>query len=250
MTERASVTVSPSSSSTSRSTPCVDGCCGPMLTTMRSSWIGSPSPPSTVSQSPPVTVKTRPSVVSRARRRTGVCRCHWYDPPLVRRRDLRALVLDRDAAERVVLALRVALPVVRHQDPGQGRVAVEDDAEHVVGLPLLPVGGRVDAGDARHVRVLDGHRDLQPDPAPVRHRRQLVDDVQPPLVGAEVVDTGHRRAQLEAQRRRRRASSGTPRRCAPARCAASARPGRRRPSRSRRRSSAYASSSASATSSK
>ena len=37
-----------------------------------------------------------------------------------------ALVLDRDAAEGVVLALRVAGPVVRHQDAGQGRVAVED----------------------------------------------------------------------------------------------------------------------------
>ena len=33
---RASVTVSPSSSRISRSTPCVDGCCGPMLTTTRS----------------------------------------------------------------------------------------------------------------------------------------------------------------------------------------------------------------------
>src|SRR5665647_2629636 len=37
MPARASVTVSPSISSMSRSTPWVDGCCGPMLTTMRSS---------------------------------------------------------------------------------------------------------------------------------------------------------------------------------------------------------------------
>ena len=37
MPQRASVTVSPSSSRISRSTPWVDGCCGPMLTTTRSS---------------------------------------------------------------------------------------------------------------------------------------------------------------------------------------------------------------------
>ena len=65
MTGRTSVTVSPSSSSTSRSTPCVDGCCGPMLTTIFSLLSGS-MPAVTVSQSPPVTVKTRPSVVSRS----------------------------------------------------------------------------------------------------------------------------------------------------------------------------------------
>src|SRR5579875_1686633 len=65
-------------------------------------------------------------------------------PPLVRRRYRRAAVLDRDATERVVLALRVALPVVGHLDPGQGRVTVEDQAEEVPGLPLVPVTGRVD----------------------------------------------------------------------------------------------------------
>ena len=65
MPQRASVTVSPSISRISRSTPCVDGCWGPMLTMMRSSsdlaadW-------TTSSQSPPVTVYTVPSVVSRA----------------------------------------------------------------------------------------------------------------------------------------------------------------------------------------
>src|SRR5262245_29129133 len=180
MTVRASVTVSPSSSRMMRSTPCVDGCCGPMFTTIRSSWIGSPEPPRTLSQSPPVTLKTRPSVVSRASAYASVLNCASYgsrlrgsqarssrssaplgialrgsqarssrspvSPPFIRRRDLRALVLDRDAAQRVVLALRVALPVVRHEDPGQPRVAVEDDAEHVVRLPLLPVGRRVDLG--------------------------------------------------------------------------------------------------------
>src|SRR6185312_8898647 len=77
-------------------------------------------------------------------------------PALVGRRDLRALVLDRHAAQRIVLALGEAVPVVRHENAGEARMSVEDDAEHVVGLPLLPVGGRVDRGDAGQVRILGG----------------------------------------------------------------------------------------------
>ena len=65
MPQRASVTVSPSSSRISRSTPWVDGCCGPMLTTTRSS-ASSARPLTIESQSWPVTVKTLPSVVSLA----------------------------------------------------------------------------------------------------------------------------------------------------------------------------------------
>ncbi len=63
MPHRASVTVSPSSSRISRSTPWVDGCCGPMLTTTRSS-ASSPMLWVMESQSWPVTVKTLPSAVS------------------------------------------------------------------------------------------------------------------------------------------------------------------------------------------
>src|SRR5665647_3355576 len=65
-------------------------------------------------------------------------------PALIRWRDGGALVLHRNAAEGIVLALRVPGPVVRHQDAGQRRVAVELDAEHVPGLALMPVVGRVD----------------------------------------------------------------------------------------------------------
>src|SRR5271166_7106150 len=66
----------------------------------------------------------------------------------------------RFAAEREVAPLRMALVVLGHQDPPQVRVPLEDDAEHVVNLALLVVGGRpflayrVDGG-----RV-DGHAQL------------------------------------------------------------------------------------------
>src|SRR3954462_13617782 len=109
------------------------------------------------------------------------------DPPLVRGRNLGALVFDGHAAERVVLALRVALPVVRHEDPGEVGVAGEDDTEHVVGLPLLPVGGRVDVGHARHGGAVR-HGDLEAYAAPVRPRGQLVNDVQAAGGTAQVVD--------------------------------------------------------------
>lgn len=55
MPQRASVTVSPSISRMSRSTPWVDGCWGPMLTMMRSSSDRA-AVSATSSQSPPVTV--------------------------------------------------------------------------------------------------------------------------------------------------------------------------------------------------
>ena len=48
--------------------------------------------------------------------------------------------------DRVVLPQRVALPLVRHQDPAHVRVPGEFDAEHVEHFALQPVGRQVDAG--------------------------------------------------------------------------------------------------------
>ncbi len=44
---------------------------------------------------------------------------------------------------RVVLAERVTLPVVGHEDPGHVGMALEGDAEHVVDLALHVLGARV-----------------------------------------------------------------------------------------------------------
>src|SRR5215207_11716977 len=68
MTGRALMIVSPSISSTSRRTPCEDGCWGPKLSAIRSSPAASArnSP-----QSPPETVWTLPSVVSRDAAKTS-----------------------------------------------------------------------------------------------------------------------------------------------------------------------------------
>src|SRR5512133_1717573 len=208
MPQRASVTVSPSSSRMSRSTPWVDGCCGPMLTTMRSSCRAvassirsSQSPPEVLTMKPPSAAAwSAPEVAYGSPVRPagrlvwvlirGPCKVSERSgelcgvplvvaPALVGRRDRRALVLDGDAAERVVLALRVAGPVVRHEDPGQRRVAVELDAEHVPGLALLPVVGGVDGDDRGDVRVAVGTRHLEADPVVVvGDRQEVVDGVQ------------------------------------------------------------------------
>src|SRR5581483_11890898 len=186
------VTVSPSSSRINRRTPWVEGCCGPMLITIRWSWCSRMSSVRS-DQSCPVTVYARDASVVMAsppgRPGSGGAPRSAYagaradvgsseGPPLVGRSDGRAVVLDRDAAEGVVLALRVSLPVVRHQDPGERWVAVEDDPDHVVRLALVPVQGRVDRDPAGDVRVAVGGGRLDPDPAVQSHREQVVDRVQ------------------------------------------------------------------------
>src|SRR5438105_15266056 len=58
----------------------------------------------------------------------------------------RPLLLLREAdgltADRIVLAQRVALPVVVHQDPAQVRVPRDLDPHQVERLALLPLGCR------------------------------------------------------------------------------------------------------------
>src|SRR5713226_6094116 len=112
MSGRARMTVSPSSSSTMRSTPCVEGCCGPMF--------------STIVSAAPVGVWT---VVVMARR------------------------LSRSSAvafHGIILAQRMAFPVLRHEDAPQVGVAFEPHAEQVKDFALVPVGSRPDRGDGFH----------------------------------------------------------------------------------------------------
>src|SRR4051812_6468045 len=108
---------SPSVRSTSRSTPCVLGCCGPMLTSISS-------------------VRTSNSTIV------------WSSGSVL----AVAMVLSTPDAvvfERklVVLAERMADPVLGQQDAAQVGVAREPDAAEVVHLALVPVRGRPDAGD-------------------------------------------------------------------------------------------------------
>src|SRR5882672_1104056 len=83
------------------------------------------------------------------------------------------------SVDGVVLAERMALPVLGQEDPSKIRMALEDDAEHVEALALHPVGSLIEAGQRgaarlarpqarahrhhqRRVEVLDTAEDLEP----------------------------------------------------------------------------------------
>src|SRR5438045_7253782 len=104
-------TFSPSSSSATRSTPCVDGCCGPML-----------------------------RVIVSLRTVADPLRSQFLEP----RRRYRApgrVVRERHllVSERRVLPERPAHPVLGEQDPGEVGMAGERDPVEVVRLALVPV---------------------------------------------------------------------------------------------------------------
>src|SRR5919199_3455952 len=151
-----SLTISPSSVVSSRSTPWVAGWCGPMLSVKTSSWVSTCVPKTGASGSadaPPS--PSRSIVAERSRSRYGIVR--GSGPSLIPARQ-SVLVEGEDhglAADREVAPLRVADVVLRHQDPAQVVVAVEDHAEHVEDLALLEVGGREQVDHRRHVRFVD-----------------------------------------------------------------------------------------------
>src|SRR5213076_682474 len=106
MTHSVPVTFSPSSLRITRSTPCVEGCCGPMLRTS--------------------SVESK-NVVSGIPRLLAAFDVQVLPYPL--------LVLLNDP---VVLAQREACPLFRHQDTPHVRMPREFDAEHVEHLALQP----------------------------------------------------------------------------------------------------------------
>ena len=136
-------TVSPSSSSMSRSTPWVEGCWGPMLMIIVSSSdarcrcrrvedhaLGQAQDRADreLDAGPR---RGQPAPGRPRRSRAGVHGCAAGADHEAGRRSSRPrcfLELHRHPADAVVLAQRVALPVLGHEDPGQVGVAGEDDA--------------------------------------------------------------------------------------------------------------------------
>src|SRR5699024_10205099 len=90
-------------------------------------------------------------------------------------------------------------PIVRHLDPGQRGVAVEDDAEEVPDFSLVPVIGRVGVDDGGDVRVRIGCGDLQVHHPDVGDGEQRVDGVQFPAGVVGIVHTADADAELEPQ---------------------------------------------------
>src|SRR5436309_9019131 len=153
----ASFMTSPSARTTKRSTPCVEGCCGPMLRVMSS-------------------VERPPSACGRCTSTSNPAR-----PIGSLRRLQQALTRGRDAVVLLgldeVLAQRVSRPVLRHEDAAEVGVALEDDAEEVEDLALLPVGVAPQAGHRGDDRIVARRVDLEREEVAVRVRVEVVDDL-------------------------------------------------------------------------
>src|SRR5712675_1972357 len=113
MTHSVPRTFSPSSLSMTRSTPWVEGCCGPMLRTN--------------------SVESR-KVESGIPRSLAAFDSQVFLHP--------ALVLLENS---VILAQREALPFVGHEDAPHVGMSREFDSKHIVNFAFQPVGGQMDA---------------------------------------------------------------------------------------------------------
>src|SRR5262249_28650430 len=130
MTHSVPMTFSPSSLRITRSTPWVDGCCGPMLRTN--------------------SVESR-NVVS------GMVLLAAFDVEVL----LHPAVVLLD--EAVLFSEREALPLFGEKNAAHIGVAFELDAEHVEHLTLEPVGRRVNrGGGGRFGLIGDGGLDADP----------------------------------------------------------------------------------------
>src|SRR5215813_3701394 len=181
---------SPSRSTIRRSTPWVLGCCGPKFT---------------VRMSPP-TSRSRVIVTPGARVCSDLLSAMYSGLRRCRLPDLVVFgEVDGFAADRKVAAQWVAHPVVRHQDPGQVRMALEANAEHVPRLSLIPVGGSVDVVRAGCPGIVFGHEDADAQFPVCLHVAELIHELEALrwLInrrGGQVIDTRHKDVALVALR--------------------------------------------------
>src|SRR5829696_5307593 len=150
MTGSHRTTVSPSSSRMSLRSPCIAGCCGPMFMSM----VSSPNS-SLMSGLMSRLLAGSVSALSCSVRRSSL------SMPLPQSLE-GALGADLEALEQRMV-VEVVLPHVR---PPQVGMTGERDPEHIVGLPLVPVGRRVDARDSPYDGLITLDNRLDPDPSP------------------------------------------------------------------------------------
>src|SRR2546425_6170446 len=109
----------------------------------------------------------------------------------------RFMLFQRDplilVGELVVLAERIAGPVLRQKNPPEVGMVLEADAVHVVGLALVPVGGLPEAGDALDRGLLAPDVHLEHGLLVFRDRVKMVDH--PEVLG--VVGAGDARQEIE-----------------------------------------------------
>src|ERR687894_2927374 len=146
-------TVSPSSSSIRRSRPCMAGCCGPMFMSMVS------SPNSSLMSG----LASRPLAGSVS---APWCSARRSSPSMLLPQSLEGSLGAYLEALQQRVVVKVVLPHIR---PSQVGMTGESDPEHVVCLPLVPIGRRINARYRPYNRLisLDGGLDPHRGPAEV-----------------------------------------------------------------------------------
>src|SRR5438874_556606 len=127
------ITRSPSSLSSTRTTPCVDGCCCPMFRM-------SSSAPSSVCCFSPASGMVLFAMRVIVRPLLSAFDAHVFLYPA-------SILLD----DVVVLAQGIPLPFVRQQDAREIGMPGENDPKHVKGFALQPIGRGPNARDARNL---------------------------------------------------------------------------------------------------
>src|SRR3954465_4519336 len=145
-------TISPSSSSTRRSTPCAAGCCGPKLMVKLRRF-------SAIRLSLGLFVAGQRHVAGALPRRKEIEIAEFLsEPHLVVDHALLLVVVAHldEAGQREILAQRMALEAVVGEQPPEVRMAGEHHAVEVVGLALEPQRAREHLNDRRDAGVLAG----------------------------------------------------------------------------------------------
>src|ERR671912_900248 len=140
-------TVSPSSDRISLRSPCMAGCCGPMFMSMVS------SPNSSLMSG--LTSRRAAGSVS-----APSCSARRSSPSILLPQSLEGALGTYLEALQQRVVVEVVLPHVR---PTQIGMAGESDPEHVVGLPLVPVGRGITPRDRPDHRLLTLDGRLDPD---------------------------------------------------------------------------------------
>src|SRR5438309_8530821 len=133
-------TISPSSTSSSRRTPCVEGCCGPIEIVICVS-----SGRSTISNCGGIeAISDFGFRISDSKTNSFHVRVQIAIAPInpqfaIRNpQSLKAIWLV--PSQRKILSQRITLPVVRQENATQIGVPIEDYAKQIIGLALVPVG--------------------------------------------------------------------------------------------------------------
>src|SRR5579884_3139658 len=155
--------VSPSSVRMMRSVVCVAGCCGPKFRVQRASRSASSGSLSSSSRGIVHSLVPGPWSLVPGQQRPGTRDQGPGTLLAFRPRDHREVMSLASAAQGGLLAQREGGNLWRHQEAAQVRMAIEDDAVHVIDFAFQPVGAapkrkRRRNGQVRLIQIrLDDH---------------------------------------------------------------------------------------------